>query len=233
MFKLSSVLHRTPSNSFMLLQGQGYVAHHSFFLFSLFFFKIYFIIYLFILFYLFLAVLGLSCGAQASLQLWRAGVFLFSSCGTQASGLVGSVVCSMQALQLRRTSSVVVAHGLSCPRHVGSQFPDQRSNPVPCIVRQILYYWTTREVPVYLLNDIKCMLDLISSRDQSFDFKILRSSELESLALTTTTLAMSCKNLFGAKAKNWPLILHVAVLVMPQSSVCCSFHEAMVTGSVC
>ena len=66
------------------------------------------------------------------------------------------------------------------------------------------------------------MLDLVSSRDESFDFKILRSSELESLAFTTVTPAMSCKNLFRAKAKNLPLILHAAVLVMPQAL--CAAH---------
>lgn len=43
---------------------------------------------------------------------------------------------------------------------------------------------------------------------------------------------MSCKNLFGAKAKNLPLILHAAVLVMTQASVCSPFHKAMVSRSV-
>lgn len=43
---------------------------------------------------------------------------------------------------------------------------------------------------------------------------------------------MSCENLFGAKAKNLPLILHAAVLVMTQASVCSPFHKAMVSRSV-
>lgn len=63
-------------------------------------------------------------------------------------------------------------------------------------------------------------------------FKIPRSSELESLAFIMT-LAMSCKILFGAKAKNLPLILLAAVLVMPQAGVCHSCHRAVVSERVC
>ena len=37
--------------------------------------------------------------------------------------------------------------GLVAPRHGGSQFPDQGRNPHPCIARQILIHWATREVP--------------------------------------------------------------------------------------
>ena len=62
------------------------------------------------------------CGAWASLQLWRVG-FLFSSCGTRVPECMGSVVCGTQALQLRRTSSVVVACGLSCPVACGILVP--------------------------------------------------------------------------------------------------------------
>ena len=40
---------------------------------------------------------------------------------------------------------VVVAHGLSCSLACGI-FPDEGSNCVPRIGRQILNYWTTREV---------------------------------------------------------------------------------------
>ena len=47
---------------------------------------------------------------------------------------------------------VVVVHGLGCPMHVGSSFPDQGSNPHPCIGRQILNHWTTREVPVWVMR---------------------------------------------------------------------------------
>ena len=79
--------------------------------------------------YLFLAVSGLSCGTRevrcgtrASLLLWCAG-FLFSSCGMRAPEHVGSVVCGPRALLLRRASSVVVAHGLSCPAACGILVP--------------------------------------------------------------------------------------------------------------
>ena len=49
--------------------------------------------------------------------------FSLSSCGVQAPERVGSVVCGMQALKLRRTSSVVVAHGLSGPMACGVLVP--------------------------------------------------------------------------------------------------------------
>ena len=55
---------------------------------------------------------------------------LLSSCSAWAPGHVGSVdvarglcSCGTQALQLRHTSSVVVAHGLSCPVACGILFP--------------------------------------------------------------------------------------------------------------
>ena len=57
-------------------------------MFLFYFFKI------FILFYFILAASGLSCSTQ-DLSLWRG---LLSSCGAQAPGHVGSVVCGMQAL---------------------------------------------------------------------------------------------------------------------------------------
>ena len=37
--------------------------------------------------------------------------------------------------------------GLVALWHVGSEFPDQGSNPHPFIGRWILNHWTTREVP--------------------------------------------------------------------------------------
>ena len=43
------------------------------------------------------------------------GVFALSSCGAQAPGCMGSVVCGTRVLSLRRTSSVAVVRGLSCP----------------------------------------------------------------------------------------------------------------------
>ena len=38
------------------------------------------------------------CGARASVSLWCAGFFSLSSCGAQASGHVGSIVCGTWAL---------------------------------------------------------------------------------------------------------------------------------------
>ena len=46
-----------------------------------------------------------------------------SGCAGQALGCVGSVVCSMRALSLRRVSSVVVARGLSCSMACGILVP--------------------------------------------------------------------------------------------------------------
>ena len=42
-------------------------------------------------------------------------VFSLSSCGMRAPGCVGFIVCGTRALSLRRTSSIVVVCGLSCP----------------------------------------------------------------------------------------------------------------------
>ena len=76
--------------------------------------------------YLFWAALGLSCGMWDFFEACRIytvvrrllsscgmRVFLFSSCGMQAPGHVSSGVVA-RGLQLRHTSSVVVAHELSC-----------------------------------------------------------------------------------------------------------------------
>ena len=122
-----------------------------------FFFKVQedFIIYLFIYFWLhqvLVAVRGIfiaacrsfRCGARTSLQLqcaafslvvvcrfsllqlWQAGSRTPGLCsfGTQVPERVGSVVCDARALQLWHA-------GLVAPRHVGSQFPNQGSNPSP------------------------------------------------------------------------------------------------------
>ena len=55
----------------------------------------------------------------------------FSHCRAQALGCV---------------VSVVVVHRLSCPMTCGI-FLDRGLNGVPCIARQIINHWTTREVP--------------------------------------------------------------------------------------
>ena len=74
--------------------------------------------------------------------------FSLSSCGLQAQEHLGSVVCGMWALSLRCASSVVVACTLSCPVACGILVLPPGIEPcVPCIVRWILYHWTTREVP--------------------------------------------------------------------------------------
>ena len=83
--------------------------------------------------YLFLAALGLSCSARASLQLWHVGPRARRPCS-----------CSMQAFQLWQV-------GLVALWNVRSQFPYQGSIPCPCIGRQILNHWTTREVPGFPL----------------------------------------------------------------------------------
>ena len=58
--------------------------------------------------------------------------FSLSSCGAQAPERVRSVVCSTRALSLRY-AGLVARPGIE---------PES-----PCIGRQILYHWTSREVP--------------------------------------------------------------------------------------
>ena len=65
-------------------------------------------------------------------------------CGAQASQCGGFSCCRAGALGAR--ASVVVAHELSCSRHVGSSQTKARTR-VPCIGRQILNHCATREVP--------------------------------------------------------------------------------------
>ena len=55
--------------------------------------------------------------------------FSLSSCGAQAPGRVGSVVCGVQALLLRRAGSVVAARVLSCPEACGILVPRPRIEP--------------------------------------------------------------------------------------------------------
>ena len=94
-------------------------------------------IYLFI--YLFMAVLGLNFCARA-----------FSSCGKRGATLHRSALAShYRGLSLRSTGSrhagsVIVAHGLVAPRHVGSS-QTRAQTRVPCISRQILNHCATRE----------------------------------------------------------------------------------------
>ena len=55
--------------------------------------------------------------------------FSLSSCGARAPGRVGSVIHGMWAVLLRRASSVVAAHGLSCPVACGLPVPQLGMEP--------------------------------------------------------------------------------------------------------
>ena len=91
--------------------------------------------------YLFLAVLGLRCCVQA-----------FSSCSKQelpstvAYGLltVGFSCCRAWALEWE--ASAVVAHGLSFSVWPVGSSRTRDQTLVPCVGRQILNHWITREV---------------------------------------------------------------------------------------
>ena len=94
--------------------------------------------------YLFMAALGLHCYVQA-----------FSSCDKQGLHCSSNVwafhcwhLCCWRA-RLSNLPSVVMVHWLCCPRACGI-FLYQGSNRVPCIGRQILNLWTTREVQLYV-----------------------------------------------------------------------------------
>ena len=100
-----------------------------------------------------MAVSGLSCGMRdlsflcvGFLLVVVCGFFL-SSCGAQAPGHVGSVVCSMQALaEACKLSSCGVQDLL--PRGMWDlSSPTRDRTCVPCVGRWILYHWTSREVP--------------------------------------------------------------------------------------
>ena len=100
------------------------------------------------LFILFWALLGLHCCTWA-----------FFGCGEWTSHCGGFSCCRAQALGHRVSG---VAHsGLVASRHVGSSQTRDRT-PVPCIGRQILNHWTTRETPLFgfLIKHLKCLLIL-------------------------------------------------------------------------
>ena len=74
------------------------------------------------------AASGLSCSAASWLQCSSFSLvvvcgFSLCSCGTQAPGCMGSVVCGVQALLLRHASSAVLVHGLNCPAACGILVP--------------------------------------------------------------------------------------------------------------
>ena len=86
------------------------------------------------------------CGPQACfslrwlLLLWSSGS---RACGLQDVWLKDSVDCGSQVLEHRVDNLWHV--GLAALRHVGSSWTREQSY-VPCIGRQILNHWTTREV---------------------------------------------------------------------------------------
>ena len=94
---------------------------------------------------LFLARLGLHCYAQtfSSCGAWG----LLSSCNVQTSHYCDFSCCRVQALAYMVVSTVV-AHRLSRPASRGI-FLDQGRTHTPCIGRQALNHWTTRQVPPY------------------------------------------------------------------------------------
>ena len=91
----------------------------------------------------FIVVLGLfHCGAQASLQLYRAG--------SRARGL-----CSLQhavsLVEVHELSSCGIWAQVPCDMWDLSS-PTRDQIRVPCIGRKILYHWTTGEVPGFLFQ---------------------------------------------------------------------------------
>ena len=112
--------------------------------------------------YLFLAALGLRCYTQALSSCGEWG--LLPSCGAVAC-LVAESRLQGQGLQRQQHirsavvtcwlegtwASVVMVHGLSCSTAYGN-LPGPGIKPlVPCVVRQILIHYATREVPHFLL----------------------------------------------------------------------------------
>ena len=95
----------------------------------------------FFYFYYFLVVLGLCCWAWTFCSWGERG--LLSICSMWTSHCSSLSCYGSRALGLQ--ASVVVAHGLSCPRHVGSSWTRDQ-NGVPSIERWILKL-TTKEGP--------------------------------------------------------------------------------------
>ena len=69
--------------------------------------------------------------------------------------------CSAQALRCCSQASPLVAPGLSSSEACGFLVPHQRSTLIPCIGRQILSHWTTREPSVILFLSQPYFLDYI------------------------------------------------------------------------
>ena len=87
-------------------------------------------------------------------------------------------------------------------RHVGSQFPNQGSNHVPCIAGQILSHWTPRKVPL-------CeFLDELSPSTSS----PLSSSQWWSLGGPRLGSCPVWTQVHGRAPKSWPGRLREAVV---------------------
>ena len=102
-------------------------------------------------FYLLLFIYWLCWAFEASSSWGEWG--LLSSSSTWASHCGGFYYCGAQALRPKGFSSCgaltqFVEPGLSCSVACGI-FLTMDQTHVPCIARQILNPWTTREVPVY------------------------------------------------------------------------------------
>ena len=100
----------------------------------------YLIIYLFIYFWLcwvFVSVRGLSPAAASG-----------GHSSSQCAGLSLSRPLLLRSTGSRRAGSAVVAHGPSCSAACGI-FPDQGWTRVPCISRQTLNHWATREARAF------------------------------------------------------------------------------------
>ena len=121
-----------------------YFFQHCAFIFVLFYLSK-FILKLFWLRRLCIVVHGLSLVVVSGVYCsWRAQASHcggLSCCRAQAPGLMGSVAAS---LGLQSSDSAAVPHRLSCCVACGI-FPDQGSNPCPCIARQIVSHCIIRE----------------------------------------------------------------------------------------
>ena len=70
---------------------------------------------------------------------------LVAASGVEVHRLLTAVASHCRAWALGAWASVGVACGLSCSGAFGI-FSDQGSDQCPCIGRQVLNHWTTREV---------------------------------------------------------------------------------------
>ena len=96
---------------------------------------------------IFLTALGLNCSMWAFSSCHEWG--LLYSCSAWASHCGGFFCCRAQTLG--PVDLVTVAHGT---KMAWGLFLDQGSNPCPCIGRQIVNHWTTREVPLATFSSL-------------------------------------------------------------------------------